>query len=80
MTNGDQEGWIFQSRPQTNNGFFFLLTTKKLICIGKNMNILNTLRCDIVVKFYHYPDVTDRRAADVRQLVVLSFPRAGTGM
>ena len=27
MTNGDPEGRIFLSYPQTNNGFFFLLTT-----------------------------------------------------
>ena len=28
MTNGDQDGRIFLSHPHTNNGFFFLLTTK----------------------------------------------------
>ena len=27
MTNGDPEGRIFLSYPQTNNGFFFLLAT-----------------------------------------------------
>ena len=27
MTNGDPEGRIFLSYPDTNNGFFFLLTT-----------------------------------------------------
>ena len=27
MTNGDPEGRIFLSNPNTNNGFFFLLTT-----------------------------------------------------
>ena len=27
MTNGDPEGRIFLSYPQTNNGFYFLLTT-----------------------------------------------------
>ena len=33
MTNGDREGRIFVSHPHTNNGFFFLLTTKYWICI-----------------------------------------------
>ena len=37
MTNGDPEGWIFLSHPHTNNGFFFLLTTKHLILYWKNM-------------------------------------------
>ena len=27
MTNCDREGWIFLSHPNTNNGFFFLLST-----------------------------------------------------
>ena len=35
--------------------------------------ILNTLRCDIVTSFYHYNDVTDRRAASVRLFVFLIF-------
>ena len=35
MTNGDRKGQIFLSHPHTNNGFFFLVTTKYLICIGK---------------------------------------------
>ena len=35
MTKVDREGWIFLSHPHTNNGFFFLLTTKYLIYIGK---------------------------------------------
>ena len=30
MTNGDREEQIFLSHPHTNNGFFFLLTTKRL--------------------------------------------------
>ena len=37
MTNGDPEGRIFLSHPHTNNGFFFLLTTKYLILYWKNM-------------------------------------------
>ena len=28
MTNGAHEGLIFLSHPYTNNGFFFLLTTR----------------------------------------------------
>ena len=35
MTNGDCEGWIFLSHPNTNNGFFFLLTIKYCILILK---------------------------------------------
>ena len=37
MTNGDHRGWGFLSHPHTNDGFFFLLTTKYLNFIGKNM-------------------------------------------
>ena len=36
MTNGDHEGRIFLSHPHTNNGLFFLLTTKYLIFIWKH--------------------------------------------
>ena len=36
MTNGDREGLIFLSHPHTNNGFFFLLTTKYLNFILEN--------------------------------------------
>ena len=35
MTNGDHEGLIFLSHPQTNYGFFFLLTNEYLFYIGK---------------------------------------------
>ena len=35
MTNGVHEGWIFLSHPDTNNGFFFLITTKYLILYWK---------------------------------------------
>ena len=35
MTNGDHEGRLFLSHPHTNNGFFFLLTTKYLIVYWK---------------------------------------------
>ena len=40
VANGDHEGRIFLSHPPTNNGFFFLLTTKDtkyLILHWKNM-------------------------------------------
>ena len=34
MTNGDHEGRIFLSHPITNNGFFFLPTTKyHILCL-----------------------------------------------
>ena len=36
MTKGDREWHIFLSHPHTNNGFFFLLTTKYFIFIGKH--------------------------------------------
>ena len=35
MTSCDHEGWIFLSHPHTNNGFFFLHTTKILILYWK---------------------------------------------
>ena len=35
MTNGDHEGRVFLSHPHTNNGFFFLLTTKYSFYIDK---------------------------------------------
>ena len=37
MTNGDHEGQIFLPHPHTNNGFFFLPTTKSRILYLKNM-------------------------------------------
>ena len=40
MTIGDREGCIFLSYPHTNNGFFFLLTTKYLILFKKDMKRL----------------------------------------
>ena len=54
MTNG--EGRIFLSHPYTNNGFFFLLTTKYLNLYWKKHEkdfprILNMLRCDMVMTF-----------------------------
>ena len=36
MSNGDRERRIFLSHPHTNNGFFFLLTTKYHILNWKN--------------------------------------------
>ena len=37
MTNGYREGRIFLSHPNTNNGLFFLLTTKYRFLYWKNM-------------------------------------------
>ena len=87
MTNGDSEGRIFLSHPHTNNGLFFLLTTKYLILCWKHdkdfQKILNTLRYDMETSFKHYNDVMDRRAASVRStcgFFFFIFPRVGTGM
>ena len=41
MTNGDHEGWIFLSHPHTNNGFFFLPTTKHRMLYEKNMKTIS---------------------------------------
>ena len=84
MTIGDREGQVFLFYPHSKNGFFFSLITQYLIYIGKKLEkdfqkILNTLRCGMETSFYHFNDVTDRRAAIVR-LFFLSLPRAGTGM
>ena len=81
MTNGDREGRIFLSHPHTNNGFFFLLTTKYLILYWKtsikrlpeNPEYAEMRLCGVI---FHYNDVTERIAA-VR---FLSFPRAGSVM
>ena len=68
MTNGDREGQIFLSHPHTNNGLFFLLTTKYRILYWKHMKkgfdkILNSPRCDMVTLLELYNDVTDGRLA-----------------
>ena len=77
MTSGHHKGRIFLSHPHTKNGFFFLNTTKNLILYWKNLKDFqknrNTLRCDIVTSFFHYNDVTDRRAASVRLFVFYLF-------
>ena len=66
MTNGDCKGQIFLSHLHTNNGFFFLLTTRYRIDIRKHeksfKKILNSLRCDMVTSFKYYNDVMDRCA------------------
>ena len=56
MTKGGRDGQIFLSHPHTNNGFFFLLTTKihhYLLEKHKKdfQKILNTLRCHMVKSF-----------------------------
>ena len=58
MTYGDRVGRIFLSHPHTNNGSLFLL---------------NTLRYDMVTSFYHFNDVTERRAAIMRPTCGCSF-------
>ena len=77
MTNRDHEGRICLSHPHTNNGFFFLLTTKYHIYFRKTWTILpkiiNTLRCYIVTSFSHNNDVTDLRAASVWPTCGCSF-------
>ena len=83
MTNGDREGGIFLSNPHTNNGFFFLLTTKYLILYWKNMKNLKgfqKISITMMSTFQHYNDVTDQDAASVRLLVFLSFPWVGMSM
>ena len=84
MTNGYHEGQIFLSHPHTNNGFFFLFTTKYLILYWKHekgfRKMLNTLRFDMVTSFEHYNNVTDQRATDMHLFVLFSVLWAGTGM
>ena len=70
MTNGDSEERIFLSHPHTNNGFFFLLTTKYRIYNWKKhekdfQKILNTLRCDMVTLILQCNDVTEHHAANM---------------
>ena len=43
LTNGDREGLIFLSHPQTISGFFVLLTTKLYLILYKK-NIKKTSR------------------------------------
>ena len=63
LTNGDREGLIFLSHPQTISGFFVLLTTKLyLILYKKNIKkdfkkIVNTLRCDESTCGWHAADL-----------------------
>ena len=49
-TNGDPEGWIFQSYPHTSNGLIFMLTTVFDIFIYFKISFLkflNTLGCNL---------------------------------
>ena len=59
-TNGDHEGQIFLSHPHTNNGYFFLLTTKTSFYIGKkthknrlpeNPEYAEMRHCDVILTF-----------------------------
>ena len=87
MTNGDRERQIFLSHPHTNNGFFFLLTTKYLILNWKKMK--KTSRKSWIpwdVMWWPHFNITMTSRIDVwpacswQAAVFLSFPRAGTGM
>ena len=76
MTTGDRKGRVFLSRPHTNNGFVFCLPLNTSSYIGKKrekgfQEILNTLRCDMVTKFLHFDDVTDRRLPSLLLLYLL---------
>ena len=51
MLNGDSGGRGFLSYPHTNNGFFFLLTTKIYFKISFQKS-LNTLRCNFTFMFW----------------------------
>ena len=61
MTKGDPEGRIFLSHPHTNNGFFFLLTTRYHILYWKNMKRLQ-----------ENPEFADMRHADVILMSITS--------
>ena len=49
MTNSDREGRILLSHPQTNNGFFYLLTIRYGIFTLKkgSQKFLDMPRCDL---------------------------------
>ena len=53
MTNGDPEGQILISKPQTNNGLFFLLTIKySILCFEKKLPVVTEyaeMRHDIMM-------------------------------
>ena len=83
MTIGDRERRIFLSHAHTNNGFFFLLTTKIFHFILKKhekdfQKFLHSLKCDMVTSFEYYiddyNDVTERRVASVWLFVFFIFP------
>ena len=93
MATGDPEGQMFLSHPHTNTGLFFLLTNQiPHFILGKKhekdfQKILKSLRCALVTKFnitmtsrIDMRPACGRRAANVRLFVLLSFPRACTGM
>ena len=56
MTNGNPEGRIFLPHSHTNNGFFFLLTTKYIILYWEKhekdfQKLLNTRDGDVILTF-----------------------------
>ena len=88
MTNGYLEGQTFLSCPHTNNRFFFLLTTKYLIYIRKNMKKASRKSwiCWNATWWRHF-NISMKSRIDVRpacswrvSVRFLSFPRAGMGM
>ena len=87
-TNGDLEGWIFLSHPNTNSGFLFLLSTKYLILYWKNMKRLPEnpefveMRHGDIILTLSITSQNDVRPACGRHATVrfLSFSRAGTGL
>ena len=87
MKNSDHEGQIFLSNPHTNNGFFFLLTTKYLILYWKNIKKTSTKpwMCGDATWWRNFNILmtpqSDMRPACGRRAAVryLSFPRVGTG-
>ena len=62
MTNGDPQGQILISQPQTNNGLFFLLAIKySILCFEKKLPVVteyDEIRLDMMMSLYHNNDVT----------------------
>ena len=88
MTKGDPERQNYLSHPHTHDGFFFLLTTKYLIILGKTLKRLpespeyaGMQHGDIILTLqYQQGSTYGQRAVDLQLFVFLSFPRGGTGM
>ena len=79
MTIGDHEERIFLSYPHTNNGFFFLLTTKYRILYWKtckkrlheNPECAEMRHGDVLLTVqWRHGSTSSQRAADTRLFVV----------